>query len=349
MLSTRNSPRSIRDYAFAPSRHGLQLLSAPAQGDTSENGADTVPSEIPTRENPTKLRLENTDEHCRDKREAYWVDIRKQGACEADSYGVLVGTDAAVREILRNENEGYSTCEYMRRMNNSIGEQYLGLDAGDRYNDESGILKDYLQTLTKDEMRASAYEVAKKALKNLTIEVQSEESDGEGNNTYVKPRGKRFEGEKFIAGVTSKLAAEWFGLPLEEFQLSGVPKKNRLQCPHDFLASSFYVFGPDPTDFVADNAQKKGRAILAALEPHFAANAPQPAKGLMQVLRNHSAKDQTGAEIWTSRKKAEYLAGVSFGFFGPTTGSFRSVLFDWIKEQKLWRLHQRVSSGRPSR
>ena len=41
---------------------------------------------------------------------------------------------------------------------------------------------------------------------------------------------------------------------------------------------------------------------------------------------------------------AEYIAGTCFGFAGPVTGSFRSVLYDWVKSERLWRIQQRYLS-----
>lgn len=338
-------------YAFTPSRNGLMALAvgeyAAETGEAlAQNAADTLAAEpdgIPR----WKQFLEDSDDENRDTRDAFWQTVRNAPEpIDLDDFGVLVGKADTVRDILVNQDDAFSVQEYRDRMEGSIGVQYLGVDDRAQHGRENKILSAFLNTdLTQEKMFEDAYAVASSYLAAQPYETQSIETDGYEAEPQVKPLGVRLESKGFIHAVTAELSVRWFGIPADSFAIGG-PQTDGPHCPRDFLASSYYLFTPHPTPFNKGNAEQRTPLAIAALRSFIESGDTPPADpnsllGKLEAARQADAVGQK-PEFWTSQKMAEYVAGSCFGLVGPVTGSFRSVFFDWIKEDKLWRLQQRL-------
>lgn len=328
-------------YAFTPSRNGLNAL---ATGRYSKE--DVSPSDIAETSElvKTKLFLEDPDDENRDKRDAFWKEVRdRRKPKDLGEFGFAVGCAHQVRAILENKGDQYSVEEYRERMKDTIGVQYLGVDDREQHDKERVVLSKFLNIdLTEKKMFAAAYEVASAYIDAQNEEFQSLERDGYESEALVKWIGKRLQSKAFIHSVTAQLSARWFGIPSDVFSIGGPQQGEKPHCPKDFLAASYYLFTPHPTDYCKTNSEKRTPVAVNALRQHIENSKPSdfdPDSLLGKLVAENDL------QFWTSQKMAEYVSGSCFGLVGPVTGSFRSVFFDWIKEDKLWRLQQRTQEN----
>lgn len=338
-------------YAFTPSLNGLMAIAKGTYDDVdTDAGAQSDPVTIATQPDKDRWKqfLEDPDDENRADRDAFWSDLRDKGKpkCLGD-FGVAIPCPDQVKDILVNEGDRFSVCEYGERMKDTIGVQYLGVDDRARHEMEREILTKFLNTdLDEQTMFDDVFAVATEVLTAQPDEAQSLESDGSQAEPLVKKLGIRLESRAFIHQVTARLSVKWFGIPEDDFDIGGPLDTARPHCPRDFLAASYYLFTPHPTDFSKVNSQNRTPMAVDALRDFIDRKGRDPfdAGSLLGKLDAARKADVAAKkpEFWTSQKMAEYTAGSCFGLVGPVTGSFRSVLFDWIKEDKLWRLQQRL-------
>ncbi len=335
-------------YAFSPARDGLKRLAELAAqrsqshlaglGDKDGPALSLQPSDD---SDAWKLVLENADDETRAKREALWAEIRQEKEGLDTGYGVLVGSEDGVAKVLNDDGSTYSVCTYLDRMKDTVGPQYLGVDDPAEHAAESSVLNAFLGTLSNADMFDQTYSVASKFLQNLPEQTQSREDDGQNNAESAKMLGRRFESEQFILDTIAELSVRWFGLPRDHLLIGGPEDLNNPlpHCPRDVLPASFYVFGAHPTPHLTDYAKDRTPRVRKAIEGFVSSQASGETGDLLHFMRDVQKDDQTNR--WTDQKIAEFMAGACFGFAGPVSGSFRSVLYDWIKDEQLWRLHQR--------
>ncbi len=324
-----------------------------------------------------KILMEDRDPYRRDEREAVWAHIRRDhdGVYDTgdDAYGVLVGSAKDVSEIFQNAKEDYSVREYWDRMRQSIGPQSLGFDEnparvgnsdtyanavkkGD-YTKDTSVINPFIASFTPQRIFSDAFAHADALIKALPEEHQPMRRPAIGsmpNDTEappIKPLGKRLDLKRLIFDVSAQLSVDWFGLPDDSKILKiGGPqdppqdpddansKAPRPHCPEDLVDASIYVFGPMPSPSVIENATKGLTSeIPHILAKHSAATKKPPKDTLLEELKAAQKKDP---KHWSDKKIGEALAGVTFGFVGPTPGSFMSVISDWIANKDLWRVQQ---------
>lgn len=354
-------------YAFTPSKEGMESL---ARG--GEAGVDEMPHQthdfVPrmTELDKTasfetwKLLIEDTDDERRADRKAVWKAIREDGVVRADGYGVLVGGADEVRQVLINTDHAFSVRNYHDRMAKSIGAQYLGYDdppvqtasrvpadvkldkryhegvsAGDHAVGRAEV-DVFFQGFTPKMLFDQAFAMAKDVLGNLPDD-QALFPTGDPKNPARKPIGRRVLAEPFFYDVVARLCQNWFGLAGNGIQFGGHQTKGP-HCPIDLVNGSFYVFWPQPTDHHVSESQSRTTDLVTAVKQFVAAGTAPKNGTLMSTLKinhPHANADQND-------RIAEAVAGACFGFAGPTSGSFRTVLFDWIDTGFLWRAKQRM-------
>ncbi len=356
-------------YAFVPSQEGLKQICKAAHSVAS------TPPEYPaeayklTEMSLAELRLllDTTDDEQRDRTEGIWAYVRKFGPIKTQ-YGVLIGDKENVATVLGDDGSRFSTKDYYERMGASIGTQLLGYDPdpsnngleplhNEQHGSERDVVNAFLNTLKVGPVFDQAYQAAQSRLKKLSFETQSLPDDGQ-NGRSVKDVGRRFEASRFINDVLGELCEAWFGVPAtslssdgqlgkELFKIGGEdePESTTPRCPHSFLAASYHVFPPYSNEHVEQEAKRRPKQALAALEAYIAevnaSDGPIPNSGsLLGYMLTKVADGSLCSTYWTPTKIAKFVAGACFGFVGPASGGFRSILFDWIKTEELWRLHQ---------
>ena len=340
-------------YAFTPAREGLKLLAElvdqRTQQMSSAKGDETAATcpfkaaniDLDDSADAWKLMLENADDEHRPVREALWANIRQNPDGLKTNYATLIGTKQGVSDLLNDDGSTYSASTYRARMKDTVGEQYLGYDDAAEHAAECSVLNAFLDGLDPFDMFNKSFETAKAILTALPEQTQSTLKDGRTPDADVKLLGRRLESEAFIFDTIAQLCVDWFGIPKDDLLIGGAEDLNNPlpHCPRDILPASLYVFGPRPTPYLTQHAQDRSPRVLKAVADFVSSGAPGVDGDLLHHMRAVQAQDKSG--LWTDKKTAEFMTGACFGFAGPVSGSFRSVLYDWIKEENLWRLHQR--------
>ncbi|MDJ0612641.1 MAG: Dyp-type peroxidase [Rhizobiaceae bacterium] len=326
-----------------------------------------------------KILLEDRDHYRRDEREAVWAWIREtqNGVYDTgddDAYGVLVGSAEGVSEVVLNEREDYSVREYWYRMKDSIGPQNLGFDRnparvgnsdpfadavkpGD-YDIDADLINPFIAEYSLEEVFADAMRHTEEFIASVPVEEQPLRRPMIGNtpddyaSPGLKPLGKWLDLERLIDDVAAELSVDWFGLPKgTSFLKIGGPEDDHEDpnavphCPQDLLNASFYVFGPAPSPNVKEGATTGLTPKIPLNLAQYSAELKDPPKyTLVEKLKKAQAENP---DHWTDQKIGEVLAGVTFGFVGPTPGSFLSVMYDWIDNKELWRVQQDLVAAGP--
>lgn len=357
-------------YAFTPSKTGLQWF---AKEQTSDH-APKVPVPPTARlksfdacalRQQWKLALEDHDEERRSERLDLWKHVRDQGgAADASLYAVLVGSAAGVKQVL-TDTETFSVREYWKRMLDSTGVIHLGMDiepvktastdaeaqALDAlYHGENGVKAgDYLKRskpvnaffrgLDANRLFTEAYEEAGQILSALPDELRYLPKADPKDSAAPQNNGRQVLVTRFFSDLVARLCVKWLGMPGTDsgVQIGGI-ESDTPHCPNDLIRASFYAFWPHPSDYTIKESQDRTQALRDAVRT----NVTKTAAGAPGTLLAALLQDNLTPSKEQLEDMADMVVGVSSGFAGPTGGSFRFVMFDWIETGLLWRLQQRI-------
>ena len=291
-----------------------------------------------------KALLEDLHPSQEEDLDAVWEAIRvEHGGVLRTPYGVLVGSERLVREVLADDGTRFSIREYWWRLKNSFGDIYLSMDrhpspiqGGDPsqpdgespYEEQVGDgdyerfskdVNDLLATFDEKWAFRRAHEVAQAYLEKIPTGVQG--------NLRVR---------HLADVVLGRLAADWFGIPDGTFiKEAGEPGlDDDLHCPYHFVASSRYAFSPNPGPAVEAEGRKHGSDLKKAtkkwLETGATNTTPIGGKMLKMLRLTGSDLDRLSSEI----------IGVMHGFLPSTLGNFLKAMNTWLEDETLWRLQQ---------
>lgn len=275
-----------------------------------------------------KTCLEDVDSKISGDTEATWAAIRENhGGVLRTAYGVLVASKKLVMEVFENAKDRYSVKGYLARMRESIGENYLGLDRGQAYRDQSGESNRAIQKITEEDAFNAARTAAGDYLSVLL-----------GNTGELS-----FDTKEFSDEVLLRLSAVWFSLPDTANVREGgwnwnptPPRKPR--CPGDFTAPSRYLFSPNPGSAVADYGRQHGKSLEAAVTDFVIQNKGNPAS--LSPL----SRDLFTAIPANDQQLARTIVGAMMGFLPTVDGNLRSTLYEWVDDKRLWRLQEALLS-----
>lgn len=358
-------------YAFTPSRTGLQWLSTIQ---TSEHEAKTPVLPTPRLKafNATasrdrwKLAIEDYDEERRQERIYIWKEVRDEGgAVDAKNYAVLVGSADGVKQVLENNENAFSVREYWKRMLDSTGVIHLGMDLDpvatsstnaydkkldtdyrkavtkDSYANRSAAVNKYFYELEnhKERLFSEAYTKAQQLLSERPEELRYLPKEAPGDPAEPINEGRHIVATQFFYDLMANMCVHWLGMPgnSPNLQIGGAEEKPP-HCPNDLVRASFYAFWPHPSKHTIKDSQKRTQALREEIRKYVRSDVPKPEGTLLDVL----LKENTNPSEQDLDNMADMVAGVSSGFVGPTGGSFRFVIFDWIKTGFLWRLQQQI-------
>ena len=243
-------------------------------------------------------------------------------------YGVIVASHAAGMEVLTRDDV-FSVSEYQNRFRRSVGEGYLGMDAGADYERMSQVPNAALDLVTQDAARDAAYEVARQVL-HLRIQEAV---------ARAPQRSVPLPLEPVISDVLGHLAQRWFDIPDGvKITIGGeFPPSNALRCPFTFLAPSRYVFStPHPRAKQVELGTRDGSSLLKAVEEFVVEKraSGSPPAGVIARRLFERIKDDN--------ELARMLLGLVFGFVPTVHGSLLAVLGLWLSDETLWRVQQVV-------
>lgn len=257
---------------------------------------------------------------------AIWGFVRARGGALRTPYGVVVGSHQGVLDVLGDASK-FSTCEYWRRMENSLGGLYLGLDptpshangarSASKYERESTLPNRYMSSIDFRTVFGQARRFAREEL--------------ERRKALPVPWDVR----DLVGTVVAKVAGKWFGIPdfaelmndaPEPPPAFAVPKQpatpDKLlpaRCPVDLQRISQYVFHPNPTDVLEKDAMQRGASVREAGD-RFVRQRPGPSP-LLDYLDEHGYSGDRNAAV----------VGALNGFSAPTSANCVSVLVQWAE------------------
>ena len=277
-----------------------------------------------------KARLEDFDAKVSGDSAAVWAAIRERhNGVLRTAYGVLVASARLVGQVFDNANGCYSVMGYHERMSTTIGANYLGLDDGPAYRDQSGASNGAILEIAEEDAFNEARAEASGFLNSLFGIAVDEVS---------------FDTRELSDQVLARLSQTWFGLPDNDKVAGGGWSWNPIpprapQCPGDFTSPSRYLFSPNPGAAVKCYAEMHGQALhRAALDfvQQYRAGGSDPPGVLSGKFYNAIADDD---------QLARTIVGAMMGFLPTVDGNLRSVLYDWMDDGTLWRLQEMLLSN----
>ncbi len=198
---------------------------------------------------------------------AIWENIRTQhGGAMRTPFGVLVASQELIMNVLRDDIN-YSVNAYCERMEQSLGQGFLGLDNAaatrSQYQKEALPVNKLIENFvfvpnngTTDSTTRS-YEALHAAFDHASIYIQNQVK-------HTKPlkRNVVLSVTAMSEYVIGKLAQQWFAVIDDAAIKIGTKTDPEIpHCPHDFINTAKFVFSPHPTDYIRDEACTMGRKI----------------------------------------------------------------------------------------
>jgi len=287
-----------------------------------------------------KAALEDPDERRYFRSASIWAAIREhRGGVLRTPYGVLVADAQRVMEVFSNTHDRYTMRQHRdERMAPSIGEIYLGLDAGPTYKVQAEATNRAIRAITMDE----GFQLAHKATRTFlqgAIEATRQQAIHFGLPSWELNLDIK-EVSDFVLEQACKL---WLGLPTEttpQFQGGGYrwdwkPGQPPL-IPGHLTAPSRFIFQPQPGVDVRRIGIEYGRALRQAALAHVQAlrkAGSTPTERLAQAIFAAFSDDDLVART---------LVGTLMGMLPTVDGNLRSTLNEWLQDGSFWRLREAV-------
>jgi hypothetical protein len=277
-----------------------------------------------------------------------WAAIRQyHGGALRTPYGVLVADGALVMQVLGDQDGQYTVEGYRERMQTSLGEIYLGLDANTdgEYERQSRDVNAAISDITERQ----AFELALK----FTTDVLGAFIQGEKQNAQTAglPGWELdLDAKEVVDQVLALLCREWFGLPdgtkASDALVAGSWRwdwkyGDRPIYPAHFLAPSRYIFQPQPGAEVRNYGCTIGTALTEAMKRFLAnyvgtPNIPQSLSG--KNARLAEAILRAFPQPADADLVARTFSGVLMGFLPTVDGNFRLSLNELLRDGTFWSL-----------
>jgi Dyp-type peroxidase family len=174
-------------------------------------------------------------------RDAAWKDVRNApGGVLKSEYGVLVGSECWVNSVLRDDGSSHSVRGYGERLQNSIGNGFLGQDPHDHGQDPHTAA---VNRAIADISCADAFARASSTTSAVLTAMLDAQQQALGKREAELPLSK------VIDEVLARLCKHWFGLPDDSWVHTGSATAS--PTPPRYPGHSFsvaqYVFWPWPS------------------------------------------------------------------------------------------------------
>jgi hypothetical protein len=215
-------------------------------------------------------------------------------------------------------------------MKRSIGEIYLGLDAGTEYSALSE-----LNRFVGAVQQADAFRIANDATSKWLAGLLAQ---SKGGVTVALDR--------LADQVLAQLSTYWFGVPNgNEIKAGGrpAPGARAVHLPHHSLPPSRYIFSsPLPRPIVTLAGERSGKALRQAVTDLA------QRKGIVAFDADLSRNVWDWIEEKYGRPDPELfgrmLVGLIEGFLPTVSGNFLKTVHLWLSDETLWRVQQDLLS-----
>lgn len=256
---------------------------------------------------------------------AIWSAIRKNHGALRTPYGVLVGLQDLADQVLADD-QTFSVSGYAERMQASLGDIYLGLDSGKRYERASAVSNKAIMKVSEKKGFDSALKFTRARLTQLKA-VASAFGKAE---TTISLRW-------LIDSVLADLSHYWFDLPDGEHIHAGgkpAPGEDTLHCPFHFTPPSRYIFSPNPSEFAIEAGEVAGSRLTEKALLFVKAQRDNP-----EAIKGAISKPMF-AGIDDDETLAQNLVGALMGFLPTAMGLFLKTFYQWMQDGTLQRLQQ---------
>lgn len=356
-------------YLFSPSLVGMRYL-AQAAATPADMGAGLIAGGekllglLLRADDPLawKKMLEGQGE--REKAWAIWAAIRARGGVLKTSYGILVGSEEAALQVLKDESR-FSAREYWLRMKASSLPMHLGMDQKPvpRAVGTQGCPmhhaadQEYVDDVANRVVDYDKESIANRLVSTITL---SDAFNAGYAVTHMllamsakAPDSTRRLADIFLVGelAVARLSQKWFGLPDgRSMKLGGspIPGEQVARCPADFTYAAQLIFRPNPDAATKELSIARGQAIQTSAKEFVAAQADAAEKHPFYVALRDAVVAKFGAEPPDLQQRvARALVGVVDGFVAANFGSFVSTVSFWIKTQDFWQVQIECESEVP--
>jgi Dyp-type peroxidase family len=288
-----------------------------------------------------KAALEDPDERRYFRSASIWAAIREhRGGVLRTPYGVLVADPQRVMEVFTNAHDRYTMQQHRdERMAPSIGEIYLGLDAGPGYKAQADASNRAIRALTMDD----GFQLAHKATRTFlqgAIEATRQQAIHFGLPSWEL----NLDIKEVSDFMLEQACRAWLGLPTPatpQFQGGGYrwdwkPGQPPL-IPGHLTAPSRFIFQPQPGVDVCRIGMEYGRALRQAALAHVKAlrdAGSMPDAALAKAI--FAAFPARGDDDLVART----LVGTLMGMLPTVDGNLRSTLNEWLQDGSFWRLRE---------
>lgn len=288
-----------------------------------------------------KAALEDPDERRYFRSASIWAAIREhRGGVLRTPYGVLVADAQRVMQVFANAQDRYTMQQHRAdRMAPSIGEIYLGLDAGADYKAQADATNRAIRALTMDD----GFQLAHKATR-VFLQGAIEGTRQQAIHFGLPSWELNLDIKEVSDFMLEQACREWLGLPVPatpQFQGGGYrwdwkPGQPPL-IPGHLTAPSRFIFQPQPGADVRRIGTEYGRALRQAALAHVKAlrdAGTMPAERLANAI--FSAFPARGDDDLVART----LVGTLMGMLPTVDGNLRSTLNEWLQDGSFWRLRE---------
>lgn len=290
-----------------------------------------------------KAALEDPESRREYRTASIWAAVRDvHGGLLRTPYGVLVADGQLVTQVLTDAEARYTVSGYQERLAHTIGEIFLGLDAGPEYDRQATACNRAIEQLKFDQ----GYEIARQSTRTWLDTWVSE--------AHERARGygeARWELQVDIRQLTERVLAQllesWFGLSKagshltpDGFSWAFAPHEPA-RYPGAFYTPSRYTFQPEPGAKVREIAELHGKHLRERMAQFLAAQDPQiKAPVTRAVLDDPGLRAASGGPDYDL--VARTIAGAIMGFVPTTDNNLRRIVDEWLRDQTLWHLRSRA-------
>jgi hypothetical protein len=254
--------------------------------------------------------------------------VNPEGGVVRTADGVVVTSKELVMEVFLNAAGNYSVEGYQKRMSQSIGPIYLGMDWGPEYEKLSTRANAAIGGVTRKEAFDYALQETRAALAAL-------------------PDPTAFDIQEISDTVLAAVCKYWFDVPDGEFVQSGGWKFSNLlppaRCPGDYTPPSAYIFHPDPDLLLTFIGQRTGQMLREAVAKLVATRrgAGNPPQGALSRAFFEIFPDSPGDDDLLAR----VIIGAMMGMLPTVNGNLTATVKTWQKSATFLALQAKLKNS----
>lgn len=293
-----------------------------------------------------KGALEDPESRREFRTASIWAAIRdKHGGLLRTPYGVLVADGRLVHQVLTDVDVHYSVQGYQKRLTETIGPIFLGLDAGSEYDRQALACNGAIEKLTYGDGYVKARQYTQVVLQRWV-----DDADKRATVFGQQQWELNVDIRELLEFVLADLLQAWFGLSTAGKHLMpggfdwAFSEHDPARYPGAFYTPSRYTFQPQPSDAVRALAEAHGRHLSQRMKDFLQAeDAHITAPVTRAVLDDPGLKLADGSKDY--KLAARTIAGAIMGFVPTTDNNLRKIVDEWLRDQTMWQLRARTSAN----